>query len=564
MSQLRADETTTSTPQSQNSQPRDFEVYQERRPAGLIGRLFITVHHLLGLLFGGAFAFVRKKKAEGEGDTLELLLLRFVLIFVWPFLNKELISQPFPVQFRRRLELLGPTYIKLGQILSLREDLLPKALTDELKNLLDRLPAVTYERFKELIEADLKRSVESIFLFVEPTPLGSASLAQTHRAILSTREVVVIKVLKPGVRQTVARDTVLLRLVGQILQLFLARYQPARLINEFSRYTLREVDLRFEAEHAETFIANFKGEPDVRFPRVYHQFSNRDVLCMEYFRGLKPEAHVIHKLSHLQKEKLIRLGVGATIQMIFRDGFFHADLHPGNLVIFKSGQVGFIDLGMVGRFDNEMRRRMLYYFYALVMGNPASAARYLSSMAFVGKNSDIVGFRRAVEELYQRWLRSPNFYDFSLARVILKSVALAGQYRIVYPGEIILMVKALVTLEGVGHLVAPGIDVRTASQGAIQGIIFEQYNLGRIFKDSLLLIPELLDLLNRSPLALNESLQTLEGRLKQPQTDPLKGVQRATLAGFCLIAGAILVAFDGSWPLPAALFLIAFVLAIKT
>ena len=556
-------EVTAPAQQTQNTQQNGFAVYKERRPAGLVGRFVIVISHLLGLVLGGAFAFVRQKKAVGEANTLEMLLLRFGLIFVWPFLNKQLIRQPFPVQFRRRLEMLGSTYIKLGQILSLREDLLPKAITDELKNLLDRLPAVPFERFQELIETGLNRPLGTMFLWIDPIPLGSASLAQTHRAELTTRQVVVIKTLKPGVRQTVTRDTVLLKIVGRILQLFLARYQPARLINEFCRYTLREVDLRFEAENAETFAANFKDEPEVRFPQVYREFSGRDVLCMEYFRGRKPEANVIDKLSRRQKDRLIELGVGATIRMIFRDGFFHADLHPGNLVILRNRQVGFIDLGMVGRFDTQTRRRMLYYFYALVMGNPASAARYLASMALVGQKSDVHGFRRAVEELYQRWLRSPNFHDFSLGRLILESVALAGRYRIEYPGEIVLMVKSLVTIEGVGHMVAPGIDVRTVSQGHIQRIILEQYNLGKMLRDSVLLVPELLDLINRSPLALNESLQTLESQLKQSRPDPLKGMRTSILAGFCLVAGAILVSFGSPWPFWVILFLFAFVFAIK-
>ena len=548
--------------QSTSSPP--FETYQERRPTGLIGRLFITWKHLLGLGFGGAFAFVRQSEAKGEGVNLEIWLLRLVLLFVWPFINKNLVDLPFPVQFRRRLEMLGPTYIKLGQILSLREDLLPKSVTDELKGLLDRLPAVPLERLIELVEADLKRPVGTVFLWLDPMPLGSASLAQTHRAMLKDGEVVVVKVLKPGVRYTVERDTILLRLVARILQIVAARYQPVRLIDEFCRYTLREVDLRFEAENAATFAANFEDEQDIRFPHIYREFSGRDVLCMEYFDGLKPDATGVQTLNQQQKERAIRLGVDATIRMIFQDGFFHADLHPGNLIIFNTGQIGFIDLGMVGHFDTEMRRRMLYYFYALVMGNPANAARYLSSLALIDRHSDLAGFRRALEDLYRRWLRTPNFYEFSLARVILESVLLAGRYHIQYPGEVILMVKSLVTVEGVGHVLAPGINVREASQGYIQQIIFNQFNLGRVLRNSILLLPELLEAINRGPLVLNESLQQLEGHLKRPQQDALPALRSTLLAGFCLLAAAILVAAGSPWPLSAGLFLGAVILAIRS
>ena len=366
-------------------QDAGFELYQERRPAGLVGRFLITLGQLMALACGGGYAFVRQKKADGQGFSLGVLMLRFILFFTWPFLNKQIIAQPFPVQFRLRLQQLGPTYIKLGQILSMREDLLPKSITDELKNLLDRLPAVPYERLKELISEDLQRPLGEMFAWIDPVPLGSASLGQTHRARLVSNEKVVLKVLKPGVPRMIEVDTRLLRFFGWFLQKFLSRYNPARLINEFSTYTRREVDLRFEADNAETFAANFKNEPDIQFPVIYREYSNRNVLCMSYFQGTKPDARAAEIFTQTQKEKVIELGIRAIIEMIFRDGFFHADLHPGNMVIFDDASVGFIDLGMVGQFDSQMRKRMFYYFFSLVMGDSSSAARYLGLPGDPGK-----------------------------------------------------------------------------------------------------------------------------------------------------------------------------------
>ena len=380
-----------------------FELYQERRHYGLISRFFSTFGQLLGLLIGGLEAFVRQKKELHEGGRFWIVVLRTGLFFTKPFVDKKIVAQPFPIQFRMRLERLGSTYIKLGQILSLREDLLPKSITDELKRLLDQLPAVSYERLKEIVEADLGRPLATMFVWIDPTPVGSASLAQTHRARLITKEKVVIKVLKPGVRRSVQIDTQLLRFFGRFLQIFLARYQPARLVNEFSSYTLREVDLRFEAENAETFAANFKDEPDIHFPKIYRQYSNQEVLCMEYFKGTRPDVKTALRMTEEQKRKVIDLGISAIVNMIFRDGFFHADLHPGNLVVFKDASVGFIDLGMVGRFDADMRKRMFYYFYSLVMGDASNAARHLSTLALPGKGMDIEGFpqgsRRVIRPL---------------------------------------------------------------------------------------------------------------------------------------------------------------------
>jgi ubiquinone biosynthesis protein len=525
-----------------------FEIYQEQRPPGLVGRSFITVGHLVGLIFGGANVYVLQQRASGAPLTPWPLLLRILLLFVRPFLDRRLIQQPFPVQFRVRLERLGPTYIKLGQILSLREDLLPKTITDELKNLLDRLPVVSFERFKELIEADLKRPVESIFRWIDPNPLGSASLAQTQRARLLTGERVVLKVLKPGVRQTVQTDTKLLRLVARVLQIFLSRYQPARLVAEFSRYTLREVDLRFEADNAEAFAANFKDQPEIRFPKIYREFSNRDVLCMAYFKGIKPDARAVRILTAQQKDKVVQLGVKAIIKMIFEDGFFHADLHPGNLIIFKDGSVGFIDLGMVGLFDREIRKRLFYFFYSVVTGDPENAARYLVSLTTPARNSDVEGFQRAAAGLYARWFRSSSFRRYSTGQAILQSILLAGQYRINYPGEMILMIKALVTVEGVANSLEPGFDILKSSRGHVQSLMLQQFNPLSMLQASLLVVPELIDVLNRSPLVLSDGLKHFESSLKQAPSDSSKRLQSTILTGFGLLAAAILFAAGAPWP----------------
>jgi ubiquinone biosynthesis protein len=540
-----------------------FELLQERQTRGIIGRFLLTLRHILGLFFGGLAAYIRWREAQGEGGALEVLLLRFLFIFIWLFLDKQIASQPFPVQFRRRLELLGPTYIKLGQILSLREDLLPKPLTDELKNLLDRLPVVSFERYQELVEADLKRPLDTIFQWIDPIPLGSASLAQTHRARLRTREDVVIKLLKPGVRKTIERDTKLLRLFGRILQLFLSRYQPGRLINEFCTYTLREVDFNFEANNAETFAANFRDEPDIRFPKIYRQFSTNNILCMEFFRGVKPDAAAQSLLTEQEKDKVIRLGVSAIVRMIFRDGFFHADLHPGNLIIFEDARIGFIDLGMVGRFDQDMQKRMFYYFYSLVIGDSANAARYLAAIAIPGQKSDLDGFRRALAELYWRWLRSPTFHEFSLAQVILQSVVLAGQYHIQYPGELILMVKALVTVEGVGNLLHPGLDVTGVARSPVQKILRQQFNPVDIFTRSVIAVPELIDILSLAPLVLNEGIRYLENNLKRSPPRRLSGISGAVFAGLCLVAAALIVSLGGPWPLWLLLFILGIIVAFR-
>jgi len=541
------------------TQEPTFEEYVERPRHGLVGRFFQTAAQLSGLFYGWAYWHVQERRAQGRSGDLVVLCLRFYLFFGWLFVDKDLIKRPFAVQFRVRFERMGPTYIKLGQILSLREDLLPKSLTDELKNLLSELPAVPFDRFRTLVEDDLGRPIEAMFAWVAPTPLGSASLAQTHRARLHSGDEVVLKVLKPGVRETIKTDTQLLRLFGRFLQFFLARYQPKQLIDEFSRYTLREVDLRNEADNAEIFAANFSDQPDIRFPRIYRAFSNHDVLCMEYFAGRQPSARAAATLTPAERSRVLDLGVGAIIDMLFRDGFFHADLHPGNLIMLGDDAVGFIDLGMVGRFNSETKNRMMYYYYSLGTGDAPGAARQLAALAIAGNGSDIDGFRQAVEELSTRWLRAPTFNEFSVGQLVLQSVALAGKYRIRYPGEIILMVKALITVEGVGNLLEPGINVTQVSAKHIRRILIHQFNVVNIVKDSLLVLPELLDLLQRSPLVLNQGLRYMESSLKNKQQGGLADSIGAIFGVGLLLSAAIMAVGGIHWIVWGGLIVAAFV-----
>lgn len=540
-----------------------FELLQERPPQSLLRRLFVTLQHLFGLILGGGVAYIRDRSARGQGGTISVLIARLLLIPAWPFLNKQITKQPFPLQVRMRLEAMGPTYIKLGQILSLRQDILPKSITDELQNLLDRLPVVPFTRFQELVEVDLGRPLSECFASVYPTPLGSASLAQTHRAVLWSGEDVVLKVIKPAVRETIQRDVTLMRLAGRILQFFLARYQPQRIINEFCTYTLGEIDLRFEADNAETFIANFKDNPEIRFPHVYRQFSGRDVLCMEFFAGTKPSAAESAKLTSTERTRVLNLGVSSIVQMIFHDGFFHADLHPGNMVIFSDLRMGFIDLGMVGRLDEATRKGMLYYFYSLVMGDPENAARILTTIAVSGRKSDLNGLRRELTDLNRRWASASKFHQFSIAQLVLQSINVAGRYWVYYPEEIILMTKALVTIEGMANLLEPNLELTSLAREPIQQIIRTELNPANLWRKSLINAPELLDILANAPMILAHTLQQIEHQRLAPVPDPVPGLKVTILAGFFLVAVALLVVAGVPWPIWLALLFFALGLAAR-
>ncbi|MBD3857287.1 MAG: AarF/ABC1/UbiB kinase family protein, partial [Acidobacteria bacterium] len=324
---------------------------------GLARRGRATLSQVIALLFGGYVSSVEVSRLRG-GRGFLFRLRAMSSWFIRLFLNKDIVSQPFPVQLRMRLEILGPTYVKLGQILSLRQDILPEVVTSELRDLLSDLPPVAYEKIHAIVEAE------------------------------------------------------------RFLQVIIPRYQPRRVIDEFCEYTLREVEMRLEAENAETFNDNFSDMPDVVFPRIYREFSANNVLCMEFLDGDRPDVEAVALMPLDERQRLIDLGAEAIIRMLYQDGFFHADLHPANLLVLPEVKVGFLDLGMVGHFDPELRHNLLELFYAMVMEDFEGAARHLAAVSQTDARSDVPGFRSAVKEVARRWRRQARFEDFSLALLI--------------------------------------------------------------------------------------------------------------------------------------------------
>lgn len=540
-----------------------FEIMRTWKSQGLLRRFLVTWRHFLGLFFGGMATQLEARREEGTLKGVRHLALWLVALPGRLFVDRTLRHEPFPVQLRRRLERLGPTYIKLGQILSLREDLLPRPVTDELKHLLNRLPVVPLPVLQRIIEQDLKRPVDELFLEIDPVPLGSASIGQTHMATTLDGERVILKVVKPGIRQTLERDARLLRLLGSVAQLLLPRFQPRQLVNEFCTYTLREVDLRLEAENAEIFAGHFEDVPDVVFPRIHRKLSGRSVLCMEFFDGISPDKPEALELPLEQRRHLTDLGAMSIIRMLYRDGFFHADLHPANLIILPGPRLGFIDLGMVGRLDEDLRRALMYYYFALVMGDGENAARYLTAIAVPGPGANPAGFRRDAVDIANRWKRGSNFDEFSLGQLILQSLARGAEHRMYFPVELVLMVKALVTFEGVGNVLLPGFDVAEVSKRHIRSLFIQQFSPLRIFTEGLRGVPDMVDAMAKMPLLVTDGLKVLEKVARQPVESPLSGLRGTLIAGSCLVAGAVAMGFRAPWPVWSALFIIALVLAVR-
>lgn len=248
--------------------------------------------------------------------------------------------------------------------------------------------------------------------------------------------------------------------------------------------------------------------------------------------------------------------------MLYRDGFFHADLHPGNLLVMTGPRIGFIDLGQVGRFDEHLRRHLLLYFYCLVIGEAETAARYLTGIAQAGR-ADPQGFTREVADIARRFRRHAAEDASTLGQLILESVSRGVKYRMYFPLELVLMVKAIVTFESVGRMLDPHLDIVSVSQKHLNAVLLQQVNPLRLAREGLQGAPELIDTLVKVPMLISAGLRALEQATTRPSENPFAGMRGTMYAGFCLIAGAILAAFGAPAYLWGPMFGLSAILALR-
>jgi ubiquinone biosynthesis protein len=390
-----------------------------------------------------------------------------------------------PVRIRLVAQELGPSFIKLGQIASTRPDLIPPDIIAELKKLQDEVPAVPFEDVKEQIEKSLGKSLSDVFVSFEEKPLATASIGQVHRARLKTEdgvEDVVVKVQRPGVGATVARDLELLHVLAAALERAVPEtkiYSPIALVQQFDRSITSELNFLVEAENTERFGKNFSGHPHVRFPRVHRQATSKHVLTQEFFPGLKVTKAVE---AGADGKKIAKQSVGVVIKMIFEDGFFHADPHPGNIIILGENEapiVGLIDAGMVGRLNPELRDRTIDLMVAAARNDPYAVADALYAIGRPTKKIDMREYRAEVSLLAEKYLGRP-LRELDLSAMIRDLVQGAMKYGLEIPADFMLVGKALMTIEGIGKELDPDLDVFGEAQPHFTELLKQRYSPERI------------------------------------------------------------------------------------
>ena len=367
-------------------------------------------------------------------------------------------SEQLEPQQRLRLafEELGPTFVKLGQMLSMREDLLPPKWTKELERLHSNAAPVPFEDILPLIERALGGPHEAAFEDLDPIPVGSASIAQVHRARLHNGRAVVLKVRRPGIEAKVEAD---LRLLAHLAQ-FVAkevpdarRYQPVRVVEEFRRSMLRELNLATEAQNVERIGRNFRGEPHVLIPQVFAQWTSDAMIVLEYIDGISAENAAAVKAAGLDVKLLAQRGVDNVLKMILEDGFFQADPHPGNVIYLPGNRIAMIDFGMVGRLSLARRNQIIDLLVGITRRESEPMVDVLLDWA--GEEAvDEEQLSADVEDLAADYGDLP-IKDMRVGEMIGRITAMMRTHGIVLPSDLTLMFKAMVTLEGSGRQYDP-------------------------------------------------------------------------------------------------------------
>jgi len=393
----------------------------------------------------------------------------------------ELARLPRPVQLRMALEELGPTFVKLGQILAGRADLIGPEYIAELEHLHSRVPALPLDALREQLREDLGGEPETVFAHFDPEPLAAASIAQVHRARLHGGTEVVVKVRRPGIGEVIDADLRLLERLAGIAENrlpALAPYRPRGLVHEFGRSLRRELDLAAECRNAERIAGNLKPLDFVAIPAVVWDFTKERINVQHYVGGVPGNALAQLDAEGFDRRLLARRGAQAVMKMIVEDGFFHADPHPGNVFYLSGNRIAFIDFGMVGRLSQRRREELLQLLLGLVQRQPRQVADVLLDWAEAqggGLAGAHLGQLEAEIEGFVDQYHGTPLAQLNLGQMLADTTAILREHRLALPSDLALLIKAFISLEGMGRALDPEFHMATEALPLLRQVVRARY-----------------------------------------------------------------------------------------
>jgi ubiquinone biosynthesis protein len=365
-----------------------------------------------------------------------------------------------PQRLRMAFEELGPTFVKLGQVLATRPDLVPPEYVEEFSQLHDRVAPLPFDTIEKILKDYYGEAFSKHFQEVHPTPLGSASIAQVHRARLINGDDVVIKIQRPGIIKTIADDLSVLYFLAELIEKYVPEtrpFSPIAIVDEFFKTLELETDFVVEGNNIRRFQQNFKSDSDVIIPKVYPELSSERILVLEALKGLPLSQENSLLQPQVDKDLVIKKGLQIYLKMIFVDGLFHGDLHAGNFFVFPQNKVGLIDFGVVGRLNNKTQTAVANMLLALSKEDYERLAyEYVDLAPF----TDLVNVDLFAKDL--RELIAPYFgltlKNVNMGRLLMGSASVAARHGLIVPSELMLFFKSLVAIEGLGRRINPDFD----------------------------------------------------------------------------------------------------------
>lgn len=462
------------------------------------------------------------------------------------------------IRFRMMLAELGPTFVKLGQVLSTRGDLLPGDFIEELSKLQDKVPPFPMEDVRKQINEAFGRPLEELYAEFDPTPIAAASMAQVHKAKTREGVEVVVKVQRPGITERMRADLSVLHGIARALEAVIEEVSvssPTGIIEEFDRAVHEELDFMNEASNIRAFLRAHEGHQTVRIPRVYEELSGRTVLTLEFLDA--------PKLSNAQlddegKRKLATIILEEAFKQLFEDGLFHGDPHPGNLLILEGPVLALIDFGLVGRVTHQMQEALISLILAVALKDSESVARQLYRLGTPDSRANLHTFKTDIDAILNAYLPT-SIKDVNAKALVRDLLNLAVKYRVKVPREYAILARASVAIEGILRSLYPEMPIGDIFMPYAKRMLAERYDPSQLQGNAMKTLLRLQSAASDLPLQLQQIMLDLEAgkftiTLKNEQVESLNNNLRAlavvAFAGLCacgFIIGTFIALAPKQW-----------------
>ncbi len=410
-------------------------------------------------------------------------------IFHRPTTNKQKEEQLKQMSIAQRLRMvmeeLGTTFIKLGQVLSLRPDLVGHEFASEFEQLQSDVMPFPFEQIKEIIEEELKKPLKDIFFIFDKESISAASIAQVHRAVLYSGEEVIVKVQRPKLKKLVTTDLSIIKGLAKLaVQLDIIEeqlYHPIDIVEELEKALIKELDFNIEGRSADRFASNFAKDKSVYIPKTYWKYTTDKVLTQEYLQGVKINQIDTLPEGQVDKKLIARNGVRLLLRQVFIFGFFHADPHPGNLYVLDNNIIGLIDFGMVGRLSGHTKEAIADMFIGILTRDIDKIIRVFIDLDAIDEDVDRRALYNDLLDFIDRYYQIP-LNQLHIGLIISEIWQNVAHHRIRVLPELTLLAKALITIEGVGRSLDPDLDMISESMPYAKEILLNKYNPRRFIK----------------------------------------------------------------------------------